>query len=144
MTKRTTQAQAKTRSQKEEHDAARPTQRQEALALIEQIPWGDMDEAIRDVEETLDRALAATAGKFSLWEAEGEDRYADEFSLTGEDVAERAWNGDWPTSDSSCELWLCGTAFRLGSSPRTGYRRTLSTGVRGLLFANTGTEALSQ
>jgi hypothetical protein len=47
-----------------------------------------MDEAIRDVEETLDRALAATAGKFSLWEAEGEDRYADEFSLTGEDVAE--------------------------------------------------------
>jgi hypothetical protein len=65
-----------------------PHQRQEALALIEQIPWGDMDGAIRTIEESLDRALAATAGEFPLWEAEGEERYVDEFTASGEDVDE--------------------------------------------------------
>jgi hypothetical protein len=63
-------------------------QRQEALVLIEGIPWGDMDEAIRILEEVLDRVLDATAAEFPLWEAEGEDRYIDECSVSAEDVAE--------------------------------------------------------
>ena len=43
---------------------------------------------IRTMEEALDRALDATAEEFPLWEAEGEDRYVDEFSLSAEDLAE--------------------------------------------------------
>jgi hypothetical protein len=34
------------------------------------------------------RALDATAAEFPLWEAEGEERYVDEFGVSGEDVAE--------------------------------------------------------
>jgi hypothetical protein len=41
------------------------SQRQEAIALIESIAWGDMDMNLRTIEEALERAVAATANSSS-------------------------------------------------------------------------------
>jgi len=56
--------------------------------LVESLPWGDVDNAIRDVEEALTRALDATRDDFRRWEEEPEgDDPGDEFSLDTEEVA---------------------------------------------------------
>ncbi len=68
-------------------------QERDAIALIEAIPWGDMDLHIRSVERALERAVAATAEEFPLWEAEGEERFIDEFSVAEEDIA--AMSAEW-------------------------------------------------
>lgn len=60
----------------------------QAFALIESIPWGDLELGIQGFEQALQLALEATTGCFLLWEAEGEERYDDEFSLAPEQVAE--------------------------------------------------------
>jgi hypothetical protein len=61
-------------------------QQLEALAILDDQPWGDMDTDIRSIEAALERALQATASEFPLWEDQGEDRYADEFSVTPEEI----------------------------------------------------------
>jgi hypothetical protein len=62
-------------------------QKREVIAVIESCTWGDMELHIRSVEAALERVLQATAEDFPLWEAEGEGRYADEFSISEEDIA---------------------------------------------------------
>jgi hypothetical protein len=63
-------------------------QEREAIALIEEIPWADMDLHIRSVERALERAVEATAAEFPLWEAAGEQRFVDEFSVSEEDLTQ--------------------------------------------------------
>jgi hypothetical protein len=63
-------------------------QQVQALALIENITWGDMEGTIPSLEEALRFALEATQDWFALWEEQGEDRFGDEFSLVPEQVTE--------------------------------------------------------
>ena len=66
-----------------------PEQRRRIVALVEAVPWGDMDPNIRDLEEALERALDATAPDFPLWEEHAEEcGYIDEFSVTPEQLRE--------------------------------------------------------
>ena len=66
-----------------------PEQRRRIVALVEAVPWGDMDADIRDLEETLERALDATAPDFPLWEEHAQGcGYIDEFSVTPERLRE--------------------------------------------------------
>jgi hypothetical protein len=62
-----------------------PIQQAHALALLEQMTWGDMDGYIRGMEEALRLALEATSGDFYRWEEEIgpplETQGYDEFSL---------------------------------------------------------------
>jgi hypothetical protein len=62
-----------------------PIQQAHALALLEQMTWGDMDDQIRGMEEALRLALEATSSDFYRWEEEIgpplEARGYDEFSL---------------------------------------------------------------
>jgi hypothetical protein len=44
-----------------------PAQRDEAIALLEHMTWGDMDGYIRSLENALRRALEATAVDFQRW-----------------------------------------------------------------------------
>jgi hypothetical protein len=70
-----------------------PTQRREAVELLEDVTWGDMDLHIRSLEGALERALEATAREFFIWEQDGEDRYGDEFSVTPADL--EAMTPEW-------------------------------------------------
>jgi hypothetical protein len=60
-------------------------QQSDALALLEQMTWGDIDGDIRGMEEALRLALEATSDDFHRWEEELgpplEARGCDEFSL---------------------------------------------------------------
>jgi hypothetical protein len=49
-----------------------PAQRDEAIALLEHMTWGDMDCYICTLENALQRALKATAVDFQRWEDEVE------------------------------------------------------------------------
>lgn len=62
-------------------------QQQEALSLLTGLPWGDFDDAIREMEGCLRLALEATVAAFWMWEEEVEEiRFEDEFSLTPSQV----------------------------------------------------------
>jgi hypothetical protein len=63
-------------------------QRARALALIESLPWGDIDGHLVAMEEALRVAMDATAVDFELWEREGELRFVDEFSVTPDELEE--------------------------------------------------------
>jgi hypothetical protein len=63
------------------------TQRTQALELIESLAWGDISCAIYSLEVALALALEAVGGDMNLWEAEGEERFRDEFELSSEQVA---------------------------------------------------------
>jgi hypothetical protein len=53
------------------------------LALVDDLPWADVDDAIRAMEECLRLALHATRHALALWDDVAEsNRFADEFSLT--------------------------------------------------------------
>jgi hypothetical protein len=65
-----------------------PGQQQAALALIEQMAWGDIDYAIRGVEETLRVAIDATRAEFLRWEEELEPTLGDEFPVPAAQVEE--------------------------------------------------------
>lgn len=60
-------------------------QQAQALDLLEQLPWGDMDYAICDLEICLGRALEATREDFLRWENDlgpaFEEAGYDEFTL---------------------------------------------------------------
>lgn len=57
-------------------------QREQVLALVDSVPWGDIDGGIRTVEEGLRLAMEATAGDYLRWENEAfELTFGDEFSL---------------------------------------------------------------
>src|SRR5687767_6507961 len=68
------------------------SQQKLGIALLEQIPWADTDNASRDMEAALRLALGATANDFnrreeylgSAFEAEG----YDEFSFPAHELAE--------------------------------------------------------
>lgn len=63
-------------------------QQARAIELIQSMPWGDIDGAIRIIDEALLRAMQATADDFQRWEVHADDMgYVDEFSLTPDDVA---------------------------------------------------------
>ena len=62
-------------------------QQQHALALLNSLPWGDVDGAIRAFEHALRVALEATANDFQCWEERAFGQgFDDEFSLTSEQV----------------------------------------------------------
>lgn len=67
-------------------------QRTEALALLEQMAWGDMDGDIRDLETALRLALEATADDFQRWEdslgPDLEAKGCDEFSVPVDTIEE--------------------------------------------------------
>ncbi len=68
-------------------DRLSPDQRRELVALVETIPWGDMDAHIRTVEDALVRAVEATSEDFRLWQEQADDcGLHDEFALEPEDV----------------------------------------------------------
>ena len=68
-------------------DRLSPDQRRELIALVEAIPWGDMDAHIRTVEDALVRAVEATSEDFRLWQEQADDGgLHDEFALEPEDV----------------------------------------------------------
>ena len=59
-----------------------------AIELIESMSWGDMENQIRGIDESLLLALQATASDFERWELEhGDVGFCDEFSLTSDEVA---------------------------------------------------------
>jgi hypothetical protein len=64
------------------------TQSAQAMELIESLAWGDMEQAILCLEIALALALEATGDANRRWEAEGEERFGDEFKLSAEQVAE--------------------------------------------------------
>jgi hypothetical protein len=64
------------------------SQRSDAMELIESLAWGDMEDAISGLEVALALALEATGDAIRLWEAEGEERFGDEFTLSAEQVAD--------------------------------------------------------
>jgi hypothetical protein len=65
-------------------------QQQRALALLESLPWGDIDNALRGMEEALRRAMEATRQEFQEWEQEFGPRVEevgfDEFTLPAEEI----------------------------------------------------------
>jgi hypothetical protein len=67
-------------------------QQAEALALIEEMPWGHVDRAIRDMETVLRLAMEATSAEFWWWEEElgpqVEVEYGSEFVVPADVVAE--------------------------------------------------------
>jgi hypothetical protein len=72
-----------------------PEQQRRTIKVIEGIPWGDMERQILCVEDALRLALQATAVGLLRWEheAEGEQRFGDEFNLSREQV--RDLDADW-------------------------------------------------
>ena len=63
------------------------TKGKQALELIESLAWGDIEMAIYAFEVALALALEAVGpDSIGLWEAEGEERFGDEFELSVEDV----------------------------------------------------------
>src|SRR5262245_24821296 len=68
-------------------------QQAQAMALLEGLPWGDVEQEIYGLEIALALALEATGEAIQLWEDEGEDRYGDEFSLSADQVA--LLDDDW-------------------------------------------------
>jgi hypothetical protein len=63
-------------------------ERAPALALLESLPWGDIDGHLVAMELVLRVALDLTAVDFELWEREGEVRFGDEFSVTVDELEE--------------------------------------------------------
>lgn len=66
-------------------DQFNPRQRAEAIALLERMAWGSMDDAISDVEICFRRLLEGTSADLRRWEndlgpAAGEEGW-DEFTL---------------------------------------------------------------
>jgi hypothetical protein len=62
-------------------------QQARALDLINNMPWGDADVAIRTMEEALRPAMEATRDDFQLWEAQADaGGFEDEFALSANDV----------------------------------------------------------
>ena len=61
--------------------------RAQAIALLEDLPWGDVEQEIYCLEVTLALALEATGAAIELWEQEGFHRFRDEFALSAEEVA---------------------------------------------------------
>jgi hypothetical protein len=45
-------------------------QQRRALALLESLPWGDLDTSLRILEDALRRAMEATRREFQAWEQE--------------------------------------------------------------------------
>ena len=59
------------------------TQEERALDLLAELPWADVDAAIRGMEECLRLALEATGESFRMREEGAEENgFGDEFSLT--------------------------------------------------------------
>jgi hypothetical protein len=71
-------------------------QRERAIALLEDVPWGDLDRSIRDMEQALRLALEATTGEFQRWEedvgpaleAEGYDEFSVPAAMVNELTSE--------------------------------------------------------
>ena len=47
-----------------------PHQQRRALALLESLPWGDIDGALTTLEEALRRAMESTRQDVKAWEQE--------------------------------------------------------------------------
>jgi len=64
------------------------TQRAQAIALLEDLPWGDLEQELYGLEAALALALEATGHAIQLWEGEdgGEERFGDEFALSAGQV----------------------------------------------------------
>ena len=55
--------------------------RQDLIAYVESLPWGDLGPSIMDIEVGLLRAVEATAEAMPLWD-EMEDHLGDEFHIS--------------------------------------------------------------
>lgn len=57
------------------------------LAFLDDLPWGDVEGAIRTLEEALRLALEATVNDFQLWEDHADSEgFPDEFDLSQEQI----------------------------------------------------------
>ena len=63
------------------------SQRAQVVALLEDLPWGDVEQAIYGLEVALGLALEAVGNAIDLWEDKGEERFEDEFALSAKQVA---------------------------------------------------------
>src|SRR4051812_31590841 len=54
--------------------------------LLADLPWDDLDGALRVMEECLRLALDATRHALVRWDEEADDRFSNEFSLTSAQV----------------------------------------------------------
>ena len=100
-------------------------QRNEALALIERMAWGSMDDDIRDLETALRLALEATADDFRRWEDEvvpalESEGYSDELNLPARRIA------DFTLAEKRCYVagLLRTLAISYGVSAEYGGART--------------------
>jgi hypothetical protein len=57
-----------------------PQQRQEVIAYVERVAWGDIEGAVKSVDEALRLAISLTRDDFRYWEDTFEDS-SDEFTL---------------------------------------------------------------
>ena len=68
-------------------------QRAQVMALLETLPWGDVEREIGGLEVVLALAIEATGDAIQLWEEEGEECFGDEFELSADQVA--ALDDEW-------------------------------------------------
>ena len=96
-------------------------QRGRALALLEQMPWDDMDRGICDLELALRRALEVTADDFRRWdeylEPDLEARGFDEFHMPPGVVEAMSDEDKLATSLVCSGPLLCRTGSALDSEP---------------------------
>jgi hypothetical protein len=70
-------------------------QRLQAIALLEDLPWGDLEQQLYGHEVAMALALEATGQAIQLWENGdvGEERFGDEFALSVEEID--SLDDDW-------------------------------------------------
>lgn len=90
------------------------------MALLEDLLWGDLEQAIYGLEVTLVLSLEATGDAIRQWEDEGEERFGDEFSLSAEQVA--SLDDEWRLAYIARLLHTA--AYSYGVSPRASPGRT--------------------
>lgn len=90
-------------------------QRAQAIALLEELPWGDLEQELYGLEAALALALEAVGHAIELWERddEGEERFGDEFALSAEQAA--SLDDDWRLAYVSRLLYTAAMAY--GVSP---------------------------
>lgn len=95
------------------------TQREQALALLEELPWGDLEQELYGLEVALALALEATGDAIQQWEdEEGEERFGDEFSLSAERVD--SLDDDWRLAYIARLLHTAVQAYGVFPGPKPG------------------------
>jgi hypothetical protein len=91
---------------------------QQAIDLLEDLPWGDVEQEIYGLEVALSLALEATGAAIQLWEEEGEQRFGDEFALSADEVA--SLDEDWRLAYIARLLYTAANAYRVSPDALPG------------------------